>query len=124
MIFVLSLSLLACGSSRDNGSNETASSEAEWVEVIKFEGKAIKDTETFQITSKEWRIVWDTKPGDMGDMNFQIYVYDENGSPAGSFVVANIIGEGSDTSYMRGKGAYYFSINTGQPYTIVVEEKK
>ena len=58
MIFVLSLSLLACGSSRDNGSNETASSEAEWVEVIKFEGKAIKDTETFQITSKEWRIVW------------------------------------------------------------------
>ncbi|MBU5677911.1 hypothetical protein KQI88_15950 [Alkaliphilus sp. MSJ-5] len=96
--------------------------EEKWEEVIRFEGKSIKDTETFKISSKEWRIVWDTKPGDMGGMNFQIYVYNANGSMES--VAANVIGEANDTSYMRGKGEYYFTIVTAQPYTIIVEEKK
>lgn len=95
--------------------------EQEWQEVITFEGSSIKDTETFKISSGEWRINWSTKPGDMGDMNFQIYVYKANGDLES--VAANIIGAGSDTSYMRGSGEYYFTINTSQPYTIVVEEK-
>ncbi len=38
----------------------------------------------------------------MGEMNFQIYVYSADGEPKS--VAANIVGEGSDTSYIRGKG--------------------
>lgn len=124
IIGILSIGLIGCGSSNDNVGSETSSTEVEWVEVIRFEGESIKDTETFNVSSKEWRIVWDTKPGNMGESNFQIYVYNEDGSPAGSFILANIIGEGNDTSYIRGSGDYYLSINTGQPYTIIIEEKK
>jgi hypothetical protein len=96
--------------------------EATWQEVISFEGNSIKDTQTFPISSDYWAIQWATKPGKYGDMNFQIYVYDENGNLKS--VVANVIGEGSDTSYMRGKGNYYLSINTGQPYAIKILEYK
>lgn len=106
----------------ENDQNESMS-ESEWKQIVKFEGKSIKDTQTFNISSDEWRIVWDTKPGDIGETNFQIYVYDGNGNPVGSHVVANIIGKGNDVSYMRGSGEYYLTINTAQPYTIIVEEK-
>lgn len=101
---------------------EEAKKEAQWIEVIRFEGKSIKDTETFNISSDEWRIVWDTKPGDFGEMNFQIYIYKADGSLES--VAANVIGEANDTSYVRGSGDYYLTINTAQPYTIIIEEKK
>jgi hypothetical protein len=54
-------------------------------------------------------------------MNFQIYVYKSDWSLKD--LAANIIGAGSDSSIMRGSGDYYLTINTVQPYTIVVEDK-
>jgi hypothetical protein len=82
-----------------------------WVEVIRWEGEAIKNTETFNITTTEWRIRWSTRPGKFGDMNFQIYVYSASGNLKG--VAANVIGDSSDESYFRGSGGYYLTINTG-----------
>lgn len=113
--------------SENHGSieNETFDSdepEPTWHDVITFEGNSIKDTQTFHISSNYWAIGWATQPGKYGDMNFQIFVYNENGSLVN--VVANVIGKGSDTSYMRGKGNYYLSINTGQPYVIKISEYK
>ena len=92
-----------------------------WREVINFEGNGIKNTETFHISSDEWKIYWDTKPGQYGNMNFQIFVYNSNGALVS--VAANVIGEDSDSSIMRGSGDYYLTINTGQPYEVIVEEK-
>ncbi|ADY54716.1 hypothetical protein Sgly_0350 [Syntrophobotulus glycolicus DSM 8271] len=114
------LVLTGCGSEEASAPSEN--SEKSWTEVIKFEGESAKDTETFNISSNEWRIVWDTQPGNLGDMNFSISVYKSDGSLES--VAANVIGKANDSSYVRGKGEYYLSINTGQPYTITVEEKK
>lgn len=96
-----------------------------WTEVTRFSGKAIKDTPTFSITADEWRVSWDTKPGEFGPMNFQIFVYKVSGSSkAMAGVIANVIGEDRDSSVMRGRGDYYLTINTGQPYTVVVEQRQ
>lgn len=94
---------------------------ATWHEIARWEGKSIKDTETFHIPSREWRIVWSTKPGEYGNMNFAIIVYNSDGTMVS--VAANTIGEGSDISYVRGSGDYYLSINTAQLYTIIIEAK-
>ena len=97
-----------------------------WHEVISFSGNGIKNTETFTIPSKEWRISWETLPmhseylGSV-DMNFQIYVYKEDETLKG--VAANVIGADKDSSIMRGAGDYYLMINTAQPYYIVIEAK-
>lgn len=91
-----------------------------WREIAKWKGSSIKNTETFHVSTTEWRISWATQPGEYGDMNFQIYVY-KNGELVS--LAANIIGKGSDISYMRGSGDYYLMINTAQPYVIIVEEK-
>lgn len=92
-----------------------------WKKVISWEGKSSKNTETFHISSDEWRIRWSTKTGEYGDMNFIVLVYKANDTLLD--VAINTIGENSDVSYMRGSGNYYLSIDTLQPYTIIVEEK-
>jgi hypothetical protein len=90
--------------------------------IATWTGKSIKDTETFHISTNQWRISWDTWPGEFGAMNFQIYVYGADGTPHAPFVAANVIGEDTDSSIVRGIGDYYLSLVTAQPYKVVVEE--
>jgi len=92
-----------------------------WHEIARWEGKSIKNTETFHSPSQEWRISWDTKPGDYGAMNFQIFVYSDAGDLID--VAANVIGEDKDSTIIRGAGDYYLTINTAQPYVVIVEAK-
>ena len=98
------------------------SSPTGWRTVKVFQGSSIKNTETFYISSREWRISWITRPGKYGDMNFQIYVYEDkqNSFPQ---VVANVIGYSKDSSIMRGSGNYYLTINSAQEYTITIEQR-
>ena len=86
---------------------------AEWV------GKAQKNTETFTINTNEWVIAWITQ----GDSNFIIELYNADTNELVE-LVANIVGNGGETSVMRGKGRYYLKVNTSQPYSIVVTEKR
>ena len=102
--------------------DQNSPSTSTWQDVVSWEGKGIKNTETFHISSNVWRISWDTKPGQYGEMNFQIYVFDANGELID--IAANVIGEDSDNSIMRGSGDYYLKINTGQPYEVIVTEQK
>lgn len=130
---MLCLGLGACGETANDTEDNVSSTTSEntsansvdtpstWSEVITFEGDGIKNTESFEITANEWKIIWDTKPGTYGDMNFQIYVYTSDG--ALSDVAANVIGESQDETIIRGSGSYYLMINSGQPYTIKIEQK-
>ncbi len=120
-VILVAILLNACAAPATTPEPTTPAPTRTWTEVISWEGSSIKDTETFSITANEWRILWDTKPGQYGDMNFQIYVYEASGSLKS--VAANIIGGGSDVSYVRGSGNYYLTINTAQPYTITIEQK-
>ncbi len=90
--------------------------------IATWTGKSTKSTELFHISTNQWKISWDTWPGEFGDMNFQIYIYEAGGTPHAQFVVANVIGEDTDSSIMRGIGDYYLTFNTSQPYKVVVEE--
>jgi hypothetical protein len=92
-----------------------------WYIISRWQGKSTKNTETFRIPTNEWRISWNTEPGEYGDMNFIISAY----KPPSNLpdVVANVIGRDRDSSIMRGAGDYYLSINTAQQYEIVVEAK-
>ena len=93
-----------------------------WSQVARWEGKSSKNTETFHISSYEWRISWDTWPGEHGEGNFAVFARDAGGGLVG--VVANVIGADTDSTIMRGAGDYYLGISTGQPYVIVVEAKE
>lgn len=115
-------SINMANNSTSSNVGQAQQTQAIWYKVITFEGNSIKNTQTFHISGNDWAISWATAPGEYGDMNFQIYVYDESGIPVD--VAANVIGEGSDISYMRGSGNYYLTINTAQNYKIEIQEYK
>jgi len=92
-----------------------------WLNVINWQGKGIKKTETFSIASKEWKICWTTKPNEYGDGIFQIMVYE--GDSSFPDIVANVMGKDKDCSFMRGKGNYHLTINATQPWLVIIIEK-
>lgn len=99
--------------------NDVAEPDTTPTVIASWSGSSTKNTETFHVPSKEWKLSWNTQPGKYGDMNFQIYVYNSDGSLKN--VAANVIGKSSDSSIIRGSGDYYLMINTAQPYEITVE---
>ena len=130
VILVLLAAFLAIGCAGSNNTSDNTAApanepvtpqevKAEPVTIASWTGESTKNTETFTVPSDEWKISWDTKAGDLGAMNFQIYVYNADGSMKG--VAANVIGKSSDSSIIRGSGDYYLMINTAQPYQITIE---
>lgn len=89
--------------------------------VASWTGNSIKNTETFHISSNEWKIKWMTKPGKYGAMNFFIIVHNADGSM--KELVANVIGASEDSIIEKGSGDYYLNINTEQPYSVEVDEE-
>lgn len=102
-------------------SQEISTDTSPWYKISQWQGKSIKNTETFHIPTSEWRISWKTEPGEYGDMNFQIYVYEPPSELPD--VVANVIGRDTDSSIMRGAGDYYLTINSAQQYEVIIDAK-
>ncbi len=103
--------------------NRASSGQAAKSLIARWEGQASKNTQTFHITTEEWSISWDTKPGALGQTNFRIDVYKVYGVQSERHgVAANVIGADRDSTVVRGSGDYYLIINKlGQPYTVTVE---
>jgi hypothetical protein len=99
----------------------TSSSARAWREVRSWEGNGIKDTESFETTSREWRVRWEAL--DDGGI-LQIYVHSGDGDLVS--LAANRSGAGSDTSYVRSApGVHYLSINSANTdWRIVAEEPR
>ena len=95
--------------------------EESWKEVISWKGKGIKNTETFTIKAKEWKVCWTTKAVEFGGI-FQIMIY--KGDSKLPDIAANVQGADEDCSFMRGTGDYYLTINSTQPWNITVKEKR
>ena len=88
-----------------------------WHTVTTFTGNGIKQTAPFSIQGGEWRMNWQTT----GQFNFILNADSTDGSSE-SCSGANIIGNGSDTSYCYQSGQFYLEVNTGNQWTITVED--
>lgn len=88
-------------------------------EVGSWSGAANKNTETFEVKTPEWKIVWSTR----GDSNFVLHVYDAT-SNRQIELAANIIGNGQDSTIIRGKGLFYLKISTSQDYQVRVYDNR
>lgn len=93
-----------------------------WGEVGSWNGTGRKNTETFTVTSDEWKIRWDAKSD--GPMTISIAVYDAAGKLVG--VAASSRKPGKEETYMRKPaGRYYLEINSvNADWTVTVEHKK
>lgn len=113
-----------------------------WVEVFETSGGGSKNTETFEITSMEWRVRW-LASHERGGGKFIVQAKKIDvtapSTPADELIgiaVANVIyppdfdpdrpalGAASGKPILRGAGRYYLEINSlFQKYTILVEQR-
>lgn len=87
--------------------------------IASWEGAANKNTETFDVTTQEWKIAWWTR----GDSNFILEVYDADSNRRIELAV-NIVGNGQDSTIMRSKGRFYLKISTSQDYRVQVFDNR
>ena len=92
-----------------------------WVQTGEWSGATSRTTEDFSVSSSYWKVCWDTRPGDLGPMNFIALLGDATGQLSPN-AVANTIGRGADSSFFRAPGQYYFAITALQPYRLRVLE--
>jgi hypothetical protein len=111
------------GSARVDTSSPAAAQTSTWHEVRQWSGTGMKQTESFVIASREWRVNWKTTNQHVAGI-LQIYVKTESGELV--TLAANAMGEHSDTSYVRGSpGRYYLEINAANVnWAISVEDKR
>jgi ketosteroid isomerase-like protein len=95
----------------------------QWSRTNSWSGGGMKQTETFYVPEREWRILWKTSNEVLKNAGIlQIYVYTASGNLV--TLCANRQGEGQDISYVRGEpGEYYLQINSGNlDWDVAVEQ--
>jgi len=89
----------------------------EWRTLESFTGEGQQDTEIFEVTSAEWRVVWEAT-GERGVI--QIVVYSTPGDRA-TALAANHVGAGSGIAPVQGPGRYFLRIDGTLQWTVKVE---
>jgi len=98
----------------------------EWTRIASWDGSGIKDTESFETTSREWRVSWKTsREAFAGAGILQLYVHNADDGGLVS-LAANKQGAGEDVSYVRTKpGRYYVKINSANvDWSVSIEEHR
>lgn len=96
-----------------------------WQVVKRWTGSGIKETETFSVASREWRISWTaSNEAFAGAGILQVYVHNERGEMVS--LAANKQGTGGDISYVRAPpGRFYLTINSGNVnWDVTVEDQR
>jgi hypothetical protein len=103
----------------------TQQSRTSWHTVRSWAGEGIRETESFHVASREWRVTWKSSGEPFpGAGILQIYVHRADGTLV--TLAANKQGPGSDTSYVRdAPGQFYLSINSANTkWHVLVEDQR
>jgi hypothetical protein len=87
---------------------------ATWTPIGSWTGEGTKETETFMVTAREWRVTWTAKKKNptLPVRVFAIAVYNAaNDTPVSSINPGDA--EAAGESYVRGAGRYYLKIAAG-----------
>jgi hypothetical protein len=98
--------------------------DASWRAIKSWSGSGIKETESFSVQGRQWRVSWSTRNETFrGSGILQIYVKNGRGNLVST---VSTHGVGGDASYVHSPpGEYYLTINSGNvDWTVVVEEHR
>jgi hypothetical protein len=125
-IVLCGLLLMQLGCAGAESSPPPAARATTWHRVATWDGSGIKQTETFETKTREWRVTWATTNEVMAGAGiFQVMVHDAE-TQALVTLAANKQGVGKDTSTVRtSPGRYYLTINSANlDWTVTVDEAR
>lgn len=101
------------------------SQEPKWVQLAKWSGSGMKETETFSTTQREWRISWELKAQASVGGTFYVSVHRASDEELVSRLSGKP-GAGKEASYVRTTpGKYYLKVNSANvEWTIIAEEQR
>lgn len=100
---------------------------ADYSPLRQWSGSGTKDTETFEVTAKEWRLSWTAQPVDKtfagdGRFVFRVTVY-KDGSDVPVSRIEGGQSEQRGESFVRGAGRYYLKVSAvNAQWTLTAEE--
>ena len=97
-----------------------------WSTTAEWDGRGVKETESFATHGREWRVRWRTSNEPFkGAGIMQLFVYRAEDGDL-EFVVANLQGKGAGESYVQAEpGSHYLLINSENlDWTVTVEERR
>ena len=97
----------------------------QWTQVANWSGSGMKETESFAVANREWRVRWKSGNEPLANAGLlQLYVYNQDGQLVS--LAANQQGAGEDVSYVRAPpGRYYIKINSANiDWDISVEDQR
>ncbi len=102
---------------------------ADWTDIAKWSGSGTKETESFEVKSREWRLTWTAKaidPTYAGSGTFRLSVQVmKDGSAIPVSVVTAGPGETQGESFVRGAGRYFLKVSSvNAQWTLAVQEPK
>jgi hypothetical protein len=90
--------------------------------IFSINGSGTKSTQSFSVPS-DWSISWSYDCSNMGDRgNFQVYIYNSDGSTSNNLGINQLGKSGADTDYYHNAGKYYLFVNTGCVWNLKVED--
>ena len=100
-----------------------APARAAWGVVKEWTGTGSKVMETFDITGKEWRVNWTSKPSGKDYGSFGVLVYTADKKLIGSATAR--VGAADTTYVHEGPGRYYVQVTAANvDWTLTVEDDK
>ena len=97
----------------------------EWRVIDSWSGSGQLETQTFRVSSSEWRVDWEATPsGDYGSV-FQVYVYRGDGTLV--TLAANVANQGgTSVSYVHAPpGEFYLMMNAANVnWSVEAEEPR
>jgi hypothetical protein len=102
-----------------SGSDQIPTSAAPSV-VLSLSGSGSKSTRTITV-SNEWSLSWTYDCSNFGPQgNFQVFIYDADGTPSSATGINQLGSRGSDTEYFHQGGNLYLEINSECRWSIKV----
>ncbi len=92
------------------------------ITLLDISGSGGKSTQVFTVPSNEWQLGYTYDCSSFGDQgNFQVYIYNSDGSMSDAQGVNELGKSGSDTEYYHQSGSYYLEVNSECSWTIKVK---
>ena len=125
------IGVTACSGPKDSSNGTSTPGASNWTDVTSWDGEGNGDSPQFRISTDVWRVLWDAAPDEIGQGEFVVHIYNDDGT----FFLnlfdskehgANIRKGGPITGTLgvEGQGDFFLRIMTTRSYEVTIQERR
>ena len=131
LVVVAATSATACLGPNDSSNGTSTPGASGWTDVTSWEGEGNGDSSKFQISTEVWRVLWNAEPDEVGQGEFVVHIYNEDGTFFLNLFDSKEHGDNirkggpiTGTLGVEGQGDFFLRIMTGRSYDVTIQERR